>query len=129
MGEAARPVSVERVRAAVHPAATLDARDLGRARPDRHPAHGRTGHVIDGRALAPLIVVAFAFVAWNTSTGWLILGAVAAGVAALNRAGARARFGFGDGFLPFRADPRWPSGVQEDDDFQWSWPSGDERAR
>ena len=129
MGEAARPVGVERVRAAVQAAPTLDPRAGRHARLDPHPGHGRTGRAIDGRALAPLIAVALALVVWNTPTGWLILAAVAAGVAALNRAGARAHFGFGDGFLPFRGDPRWPTGVQEDDDFQWSWPSRDERVR
>jgi hypothetical protein len=31
------------------------------------------------------------------------------------------RFGFAHGFLPYDNSDRWPSGVQEDDDFRWNW--------
>jgi hypothetical protein len=34
---------------------------------------------------------------------------------------ARVQFGFGDAFVGFRPDNGWPRGVQEDDDFHWSW--------
>jgi hypothetical protein len=30
-------------------------------------------------------------------------------------------FGFADGFLRYDNSDRWPSGVQEDDDFLWDW--------
>lgn len=31
------------------------------------------------------------------------------------------QFSFGDGFVGYRPDPRWPQGVQEDDDVHWDW--------
>jgi hypothetical protein len=52
--------------------------------------------------------------------GWLP--AVMVGVVALGaRAMRHATFGFGDGFLPFRAQDGWPRGVQEDNDVRWNW--------
>ncbi len=36
----------------------------------------------------------------------------------------RSDFSFGRGFLPYQGDPRWPIGVQEDDDFRWQWARG-----
>ena len=30
-------------------------------------------------------------------------------------------FGFGNGFLRYTDGDRWPSGLQEDDDFRWHW--------
>jgi hypothetical protein len=42
----------------------------------------------------------------------------------LHAVAGNVRFGFGDGFLAFRSQMSWPRGVQEDDDFHWSWPSG-----
>ncbi len=52
--------------------------------------------------------------------GWLP--AVIVGVVALGaRAMRHATFGFGDGFLPFRAQDGWPRGVQEDNDVHWNW--------
>ena len=33
----------------------------------------------------------------------------------------RVRFTFGEGFVGYRPDPRWPRGVQEDDDVRWDW--------
>jgi hypothetical protein len=39
-------------------------------------------------------------------------------IRALNR---REGFGFADGFFPYNQSDRWPSGVQEDDDFRWHW--------
>jgi hypothetical protein len=55
--------------------------------------------------------------------------ALAAGVATtaallLRRAAATGAFGFADGFTPFRRELGWPRGVQEDDDFHWSWSGG-----
>ena len=56
-----------------------------------------------------------------------LAGVAALGALALRRLAIRERFGFGDGFTPFRSDMGWPQGVQEDDDFHWSWSSpGDE---
>ena len=51
----------------------------------------------------------------------VLAGVAALGALALRRLAVRERFGFGDGFQPFRSDMGWPRGVQEDDDFQWSW--------
>jgi hypothetical protein len=50
-----------------------------------------------------------------------LAGLAALGALALRRLAIRERFGFGDGFTPFRSDMGWPQGVQEDDDFHWSW--------
>ena len=33
----------------------------------------------------------------------------------------RVPFSFGEGFVGYRPDPKWPRGVQEDDDFRWNW--------
>lgn len=33
----------------------------------------------------------------------------------------RLPFSFGQGFIGYRSDMGWPQGVQEDDDFHWSW--------
>ena len=33
----------------------------------------------------------------------------------------RVPFSFGEGFVGYRPDPKWPRGVQEDDDFRWDW--------
>jgi hypothetical protein len=52
--------------------------------------------------------------------GWLpavVLGVVALGAREMRHAS----FGFGDGFLPFRAQDGWPRGVQEEDDVHWDW--------
>jgi hypothetical protein len=51
----------------------------------------------------------------------VMAGLAALGALALRRAAIRERFGFGDGFAPFHSDLGWPRGVQEDDDFHWSW--------
>ncbi|MEA2608944.1 MAG: hypothetical protein QOJ75_1187 [Chloroflexota bacterium] len=56
--------------------------------------------------------------------GWLpaiVTGAVAVVVRVLDIRVGRATFSFGDGFLPFRGDLRWPRGVQEEDDVHWNW--------
>ena len=47
----------------------------------------------------------------------MIVGVVALGARAMRRAS----FGFGDGFLPYRAQDGWPHGVQEEDDVHWNW--------
>ncbi len=33
----------------------------------------------------------------------------------------RGQFGFADGFVRYDDRDRWPSGLQEDDDFRWRW--------
>jgi hypothetical protein len=62
----------------------------------------------------------------------VVLGDVRWGIAAaavlviligLRRVSQRVTFSFGEGFLPYRSDLGWPSGIQEDDDFHWSWTS------
>ena len=58
----------------------------------------------------------------------VLAGLAALGALALRRLAVRERFGFGDGFQPFRSDMGWPRGVQEDDDFHWSWGQGSEEA-
>jgi hypothetical protein len=47
-----------------------------------------------------------------------VIGAALSVIRDLNR---RDGFGFADGFLPYHDSDRWPSGVQEDDDFRWNW--------
>jgi len=56
--------------------------------------------------------------------GWqlaLVAALVAVVSRAIDRLVGRATFSFGDGFLPFRSQPGWPQGVQEDDDVRWDW--------
>jgi hypothetical protein len=36
-------------------------------------------------------------------------------------------FSFGEGFVGYRGDPRWPQGVQEDDEVRWNWRRGDSK--
>jgi hypothetical protein len=59
---------------------------------------------------------------------WLLIPAAGAVVWLIHRVDRRLTFSFGEGFLRFRADPGWPAGVQEDDDFRWTWSGVDHRA-
>jgi hypothetical protein len=60
----------------------------------------------------------------------LLIGAMAAGLIALDVLSRRQGFGFAHGFLGYRGIAGWPRGVQEDDDFQWRWtPTGDAAGR
>jgi hypothetical protein len=52
---------------------------------------------------------------------FVIVAALGIAVLALRRVAAATSFSFTDGFLAYRGDPGWPRGVQEDDDFHWSW--------
>ncbi|MEX1169417.1 MAG: hypothetical protein WEE50_04670 [Chloroflexota bacterium] len=56
--------------------------------------------------------------------GWqlaLVAAVIAIVSRAIDRVVGRATFSFGDGFLPFRSQPGWPQGVQEEDDVRWDW--------
>ena len=59
----------------------------------------------------------------------LLIGAMAAGLAAIDLMSRRDGLGLAQGFLGYDDTRRWPHGVQEDDDFHWRWtPPGDEPA-
>ena len=78
--------------------------------------------VLRREALAVGALVAL-FLATRDAALAIIGGGVLFTAQALRAVAGSVRFGFGDGFLGFRSDATWPRGVQEDDDFQWSWPS------
>lgn len=51
-----------------------------------------------------------------------VVGGIGAAVAReVRRRAERLPFTLADGFLPYRPDPGWPQGVQEDDDVKWNW--------
>jgi hypothetical protein len=80
---------------------------------------------IGGRAIAT--VVAILGVAFVDPFGGAALAIATVGIVIFRRSQAAERYGFGDGFLPFRRELPWPRGVQEDDDFRYNW-SGSSRA-
>ena len=56
--------------------------------------------------------------------GWqlaLVAAVIAIVSRAIDRVVGRATFSFVDGFFPFRSQPGWPQGVQEEDDVRWDW--------
>lgn len=71
------------------------------------------------------MVAAVALTVVTQDVRWGVVGgaALVAGIA-LRRAAGRVSFSFGEGFLPYRSDLGWPSGVQEDDDVHWAWADG-----
>ncbi len=134
-----RPVEVERVSGHVRPGILVDPGSGGAAlgalepelalEPERGPALGRISRSPSRPALAEAVaheaMPACALVALLLLTGDAGL-VVSAGVAiyafrGLHSIAGAIRFGFGDGFLGFRDEVGWPRGVQEDDDFHWSW--------
>ena len=117
------PVSLERVHATVRraappaspgeePAASVEIED------DDHEHRPLTA----GDAVPVVTVGLVGFFSGEIVVSALA-GLAALGALALRRLAMRERFGFGDGFTPFRSDMGWPQGVQEDDDFHWSWSS------
>ncbi len=67
----------------------------------------------------PLAVAA----AVSVLTGQASLGLLVCVTGWLGLVSRRVRFTFGEGFVGYRPDPRWPRGVQEDDDVRWDWHS------
>jgi hypothetical protein len=67
---------------------------------------------------AMVVVGAFAF---GDTRVALISGALVGVHAAMRLIVPRVTFSFGQGFVGYRGDPRWPQGVQEDDDVHWNW--------
>ena len=118
-------VELEAVRARTTTGSTLDhAADLGAVQSERR----------DGRppaadwplpSQAEIAVAAFVGLAVAGATGEPAHGAAAAvvvlGWERIRRAIGRAPWSFGDGFLGYRADLGRARGVQEDDDFHWTW--------
>ena len=80
-----------------------------------------------GRLVAVGIGATGGVVTLDATIAIVLLGCAALG-ASLRRIGPRVRYGFGDGFLPFRREMPWPRGVQEDDDFRWAWLPADRAA-
>jgi hypothetical protein len=72
--------------------------------------------------VAPAVIPAapLALVDWRWA---LIAVGTLAGARIIRRIGQHVPFGFGDGFVAFRADLGWPHGIQEDDDVHWTWRS------
>ena len=66
--------------------------------------------------LAIVVAAAISLVAGDVAVG-LAGGAVVAAAATFRRL----PFSFAEGFIGYRPDTGWPQGVQEDDDFHWSW--------
>jgi hypothetical protein len=89
--------------------------------PPRVAAQPRIG----GREI--LVVVAVLIVAFVDPFGAAALAIASVAVVIFRRSQASERYGFGDGFLPFKRELPWPRGVQEDDDFHFNW-SGSSRA-
>jgi hypothetical protein len=66
--------------------------------------------------LAVVVAAAIILAAGDVALG-VLSGAFLAAAAVLRRV----PFSFGEGFIGYRPDTSWPQGVQEDDDFHWSW--------
>jgi hypothetical protein len=66
--------------------------------------------------LAIFVAAAIILAAGDIGLG-VICGAFLVAAAAFRRL----PFSFGEGFIGYRPDMGWPQGVQEDDDFHWSW--------
>ena len=135
MTDSVQPVELERVRPRVRPGWLVEPAPAGGI--PRHEeldsaAARRPQPQISPRALAealaPEALSAAAFLSLLLATREAALAAIGGGaVLGLHRlrgAVARLPFSFGDGFLGFRSDTGWPQGVQEDDDFHWSWSPG-----
>ncbi len=128
------PVDLERVRArivlgSIVASVTPDAGELH----DPDPALAGEGrHAISPRAVAealahgavPAGALLTLFLATRDAPLALVGGGALFTARALRAMAAGVRFGFGDGFLGFRSEAGWPRGVQEDDDFRWSWSAG-----
>jgi hypothetical protein len=119
-------VVVERVRPNIRAAPGRPPERPSGEDPDGPPSRDRVDRALSYGDLTPVLaVVAIALLSGDLPVSLLAGGAAVLAVA-LHRAATSGRFGFGDGFLAFRSDQSWPHGVQEDDDFQWSWTRGDE---
>ncbi len=117
------PVPLERVRGSVRraappPPAPDDAEEPAIA-PAEVTEHGQ--RPLSPADAIPVVTVGLVGFFSGEILVSVLAGVTALGALALRRLAIRERFGFGDGFTPFRSDMGWPSGVQEDDDFHWSW--------
>ena len=66
--------------------------------------------------LAAVVAAAVSLIASDVAVG-AACGAIVAAAAMFRRL----PFSFAEGFIGYRPDTGWPQGVQEDDDFHWSW--------
>ena len=66
--------------------------------------------------LAIVVAAAIGLIAGDVAVG-AACGAIVAAAAMFRRL----PFSFAEGFIGYRPDTGWPQGVQEDDDFHWSW--------
>jgi hypothetical protein len=66
--------------------------------------------------LAIVVAATISLVASDVAVG-VASGAIVAAAAMFRRL----PFSFAEGFIGYRPDTGWPQGVQEDDDFHWSW--------
>ena len=122
---------VERVAAPVRTSRVLGhVRTLGQPRPPRmDPPPDDTPHLVlpapprwltfTWLGAAIVLSIVLGDVRWGIGAAGLLVIAIV-----LRRVSQRMTFSFGEGFLPYRSDLGWPSGVQEDDDFHWSWTNG-----
>jgi hypothetical protein len=80
-----------------------------------------TRHPLGLADVAPVATIGVVAVASGELVAAVMSGVAVLGALVLRRLTIVERFGFGDGFTPFRSELGWPRGVQEDDDFHWSW--------
>ncbi len=94
---------------------------------DLSPAAGQPDGVLRRSAraervtLGAIVVLGLAAVAGAPTAAILGVGAIVGLSALRSRMRHHLDFGFGDGFVGYRPRADWPRGVQEDDDFKWSW--------
>ncbi len=87
-----------------------------------------TRHALGLSDVAPVATVGMVAIGSGELVAAVMSGIAVLGALVLRRLTLVERFGFGDGFTPFRSELGWPRGVQEDDDFHWSWPGTPSRS-
>jgi len=81
---------------------------------------GGAGRKVSGRAVLAINGILVVALIDPFGAAALLLASLA--IAIFRRSQAAERYGFGDGFLPFKRDLPWPRGVQEDDDVHFNLP-------
>jgi hypothetical protein len=74
--------------------------------------------------VGPLVWVIVPALPVMSRVGWqaaFVVGVVAIIVREARLRVSRSTISFGDGFLAYAGENRWPQGVQEDDDVHWNW--------
>jgi hypothetical protein len=94
----------------------------GSSTPAGAPASGDRANetVVIGAAVVGVLTGLAVAMAVDWRIGPLAGGAIAA-ARVLRAIDRRVSFSFGEGFISFRREMGWPTGVQEDDDLHWDW--------